>query len=163
MASVYKRGKDKRKKRACWYFQFKDEYGKYRTRKGFSDKTLTTQLANKLEVEAKQRAMGLIDPELERQAIHRNSPIVKHVEAFRIHQTNKNSKTHADLLCNRILRVVKHPPTSSLLQSTEADFEFTSEVRENFVETFSEFFKRGVSVDWHPAIFDLLPENFDQV
>ena len=38
MASVFKRGRDKGKKGASWYFEYRDEFGKKRMRKGFTDK-----------------------------------------------------------------------------------------------------------------------------
>jgi excisionase family DNA binding protein len=59
MASVFKRGKDKGKRNAPWYFEYKDAHGKRKMRKGFSDKNLTKQLANKLETEARLRREGL--------------------------------------------------------------------------------------------------------
>ena len=105
MASVYKRGKDKKVKGASWYFQYKDENGVYLTRKGFTDKGTTTQLANKLEREAKLRAMGLIDPELERQAVNRKSTIDKQLERYRTHLVRKFTAGHARTVSNRIQRV----------------------------------------------------------
>jgi hypothetical protein len=35
MASVFKLGRDKKKKNAPWYFEYKDQDGKKRMRKGF--------------------------------------------------------------------------------------------------------------------------------
>ena len=58
MASVFKRGRDKGKRGAAWHFEFIDEKGKPRMRKGFTDKGLTQQLANKVEAEAKLRRDG---------------------------------------------------------------------------------------------------------
>ena len=106
MASIYKRGRDKGKKNAPYYFDYKDESGKFRQKKGFTDKTLTMQLACKLEHEARLRSTGLIDPELERNANNRKSAIAKHLEEYKKSQLRSNSEKHANLVCNRIQKVI---------------------------------------------------------
>jgi hypothetical protein len=64
MASIYKKGRDKSKKRATYWIDYVEhdpETGvDYRTTaKGFTDKGKTEQLAAKLEYEAHQRRTGL--------------------------------------------------------------------------------------------------------
>ena len=66
MASIFKRGTDKKKKNAPYHITYFDHERKRRTVKGFTDKGLTEQLAAKLENEALLRRRGLIDPENER-------------------------------------------------------------------------------------------------
>ena len=65
MASIYKKGRDKKKKHAPWYVDYFDQAGKRQTVKGFTDKSKTEQLAAKLEYEAQLRRTGMIDPEQE--------------------------------------------------------------------------------------------------
>ena len=55
MASVFKRGRDKKRRGSFWYVSFDDEHGKRRTRKGFTDKRATEQLANEIEQEVRRR------------------------------------------------------------------------------------------------------------
>lgn len=49
MASIFKLGKDKRRKGAPYQIEYVDHTGKKRRRKGFSDKGLTMQLAARIE------------------------------------------------------------------------------------------------------------------
>lgn len=51
-------------------------------KKGFTDKASTEQLASKMEMEARKRVLGLINPEEEKQAEHRTSAIEGHLQAF---------------------------------------------------------------------------------
>ncbi len=48
MASVFKRGRDKGRKGTCWYFSY-EENGKRKTKKGFSDKRATEDLAREVD------------------------------------------------------------------------------------------------------------------
>src|SRR5262245_26621873 len=73
MATIYKR--DKRKKNEPYSIQYVDHAGKRRTTQGFTDKDLSEQLAAKLEAEARMRRTGLIDPEQERLAECKQSPL----------------------------------------------------------------------------------------
>ncbi len=73
MASIFKRGRDKEKKRACWYISYSDENGKRRSRKGFTDKGLTEQLAAQIEKDVWMRRNGMVDPRAEDLAKHRRS------------------------------------------------------------------------------------------
>lgn len=61
MASVFKRGRDKNRRGACWYISYDDESGKRRTKK-----RATEQFAGELEQNVRRRKSGLIDPEEER-------------------------------------------------------------------------------------------------
>ena len=63
MATIYKRSK---RKHEPYTIQYRDHLGKRRTRKCFTDKGLTEQLAAQLEGEARLRQTGMIDPEQER-------------------------------------------------------------------------------------------------
>ena len=76
MASVFKLGRDKKKRNSIWYFEYQDHQGKKRMRKGFTDKSLTEQLAVKLETEAplfpklaKRRTWLMVKKDLERAGI----------------------------------------------------------------------------------------------
>ena len=60
MATVYKRSRDKGKKRAPWYVGYRDHRGKWRYKKGFSDKAASERLAAKLEEEARMVRDGLL-------------------------------------------------------------------------------------------------------
>ncbi len=62
MASVFKKGRDKNRKRSCWYFSYNDENGSRRTRKGFTDKRATEELALECERNARRIKEGLVDP-----------------------------------------------------------------------------------------------------
>lgn len=51
MSSVYKRGKEKRKKDSCYTYKYKDQYGKWKTGKGWPDYQKTKHHADTLEAE----------------------------------------------------------------------------------------------------------------
>lgn len=68
MAFIYKRTEDGPKKKAHWYVAYQDENGKRRTRKGFTDKGLTEQMAARIEQEVMLKKRGLIDPAHEKMA-----------------------------------------------------------------------------------------------
>ncbi len=105
MASVFKRGRDKKKRRAFWYVSYTDHKGIRRTKKGFTDKTLTEQLGAKLENEALLRERGLIDPEDERIASQKASPISGHLDAFE-KSLAPNSEKYVKLVMSRVRRIV---------------------------------------------------------
>ena len=107
MASVFKLGKDKRKKGATYYLEYTDQTGRVRRRKGFTDKGLTTQLASKLENEAMLRRQGLIDPEQERFAAMREVSLADHIAEFRISLTAKGSTSdHIRKTINRVKHII---------------------------------------------------------
>ena len=107
MASVFKRGRDKGKRGAAWHFEYIDEKGKPRMRKGFTDKGLTQQLANKTESDAKLRRDGLIDIEQEGINQRKRSSIEQHLLAFEKGQTSKkNTEKHVKLTMTRVRLIV---------------------------------------------------------
>ena len=73
MASIFKRGSDKKNRRATYWIEYKDHEGKRRRKKGFTDYDLTAQLAGKLENDAMLRRTGLIDPQQEKLANNESS------------------------------------------------------------------------------------------
>ena len=103
MASVFKRGRDKGKRRSYWYFSFDDYNGKRRTLKGFTDKGATEDLAAKMEREAMLRKKGLIDPEDERRSLSQRAPIEEHLTAFE-KSLEDNSPKHVKLTMTRQFR-----------------------------------------------------------
>jgi site-specific recombinase XerC len=106
MASVFKRGRDKGKRRAFWYVSYTDHKGIRRTRKGFTDKLLTEQLGAKLENEAMLRERGLIDPEDERLAQQRAFPISGHLVAFE-KSLAPNTEKYIKQLMSRVRRLIE--------------------------------------------------------
>ncbi len=105
MASIFKRGRDKGKKGVCWCISYDDEHGKRRTRKGFTDKGLTEQLAGKLETEVMLRKRGMIDPLQDQVASQRLLPIEEHLHAFETSRSHRTKK-HAELTANRVRSVL---------------------------------------------------------
>jgi len=103
MASIFKRRKGKNEP---YTIQYTDHRGKRKTAKGFTDKGLSEQLAGKLESEARLRRTGLIDPEQERYAANRRSPILDHLKKFE-ESLGDNSAKHVKLTMSRVHRLVK--------------------------------------------------------
>ena len=132
MASVFKLGRDKGKRNASWYFEYKDHLGDKRMKKGFTDKALTKQLASKLEMEARQRRLGLIDVEKEEIAEIKNSAIGEHLEGYRKSLIAKeNSEKHVRLTLSRVRRIVEGCEFKSLRDLNADDVEaFLTELRE---------------------------------
>jgi len=124
MTSVFKLGRDKGKRHAHWYFEYKDYHGKKRMKKGFTDKGLTQQLATKLEAEEHMRRMGLIDGEQEESAARRKSDVREHLRAYRTSmEAKKNTQKHVKLIMGRIVRVVEGCGFTTLgdLDATEVE------------------------------------------
>jgi site-specific recombinase XerD len=121
MASIFKRQKGKNEP---YVIQYLDHHGKRRTKKGFTDKGLTEQLAGKLESEARLRATGMIDPEQERLAEQKNSEIESLLDVFEESLGNNTGK-HVDLTMYRVRRIV-----------TGAGFKKLADVAREAVETF---------------------------
>lgn len=120
MAAVFKRGRDKSKKNKCYVIQYWDHEGKRQFAKGFTDKALTEQLAAKIESEVMLRKRGMIDPEQEKYAAQKKTPITDHLEAFE-KSLGKNNPKHVTLTMSRIRRVVKQCEFRSLADiSSEA-------------------------------------------
>jgi integrase len=107
MASVFKLGRDKKKRRSHWYFEFVDHDGKKRMRKGFVDKALTEQLAAKCETEARLRKLGLVDGEQAALAEGKKSDISVHLSDYERHlSAKKNTAKHVSLTMGRIRRII---------------------------------------------------------
>lgn len=121
MASIYKR--HKRRKNEPWWIQYRDHEGKRRTVKGYTDKSLTEQLAARLEDEARLRRTGMIDAEQERFAQTRQSPIDPHLDAFE-ESLGDNTGKHVKLTMTRVRRIV-----------TGCDFQTLADVNEEGVRT----------------------------
>jgi len=105
VATVFKLGREKKNRRAVYRIQYFDEHGKRRQVKGFTDRSLSQELAAKLEAEVRMHKHGLTDPDRERVADHRKLPIEHHVAAFRkgiAHNTPK----YVSLIIARIEKVV---------------------------------------------------------
>ena len=103
MATIYKR--KNRKGKTYYSFQWVDHEGKRRAAKGFTDRQLTEQAAAKKEEEARLRKLGLIDPEQERLAEQKKSPIEDHLKQFEA-SLKKRTQKHLKLTMARIRRVV---------------------------------------------------------
>ena len=101
MASIYKRTQDKDIPRACWYFNYLDHTGKRKTRRGFTDKKKTGQLAATVEHKERQRTLELIDPEQERLVEEKKRPILEHVSDYEISLAKRTAK-YRKLIINRL-------------------------------------------------------------
>ncbi len=106
MASVFKLGRDKRKKNAAWYFEYLDHNSKKRMKKGFTDKALTTQLANKMELESRQRRLGLIDADQEEQRDQLDSLVESHLSDYeKSLKAKQNTEKHVKLTMSRVRKI----------------------------------------------------------
>lgn len=132
VATIYKRARDKGKRHVAYWIQYFDHLGRRRTKKGFTDKTLTEQLAAKLEHEVMLRKRGMIDPEQEALMEEKTSPIKDHLDAFEKSLNRKsNTKKHVRLTINRIKRVMEGCGIKALTELTsEAVENFLGELRE---------------------------------
>jgi len=111
MASIFKQrytakgkdGKRIRKQSKFWYVDFKAADGTRKRIKGFKDKTATAQLAAKLEREAEQAQIGIIDRFKE----HRKRPLLEHLRDFKQTLMDKGStEKQAHLVHNRTRAVI---------------------------------------------------------
>lgn len=131
MASVFKRGRDKGKRNAVWYFSFDDENGRRRTKKGFTDKQSTEQLARELEREARRKKEGLVDPsDLKRKAAS-ETPIEEHLRAFEGSLANATSK-HSKTTMTRIRRIIEDAEMKTL---ADIDIESVETVLRDMLES----------------------------
>ena len=106
MATIYKRKADG--KGSHWYFGYMDENGRQRTRKGYTDRKATAELAAQLEKDARRKRDGLIDPAAERLADQRKSSIDAMVEAYEVSLTGrKTTGKHVSLTLSRVRKVVE--------------------------------------------------------
>jgi site-specific recombinase XerD len=102
VASIYKRTK---RKNEPYTIQYVDHLGKRRTKKGFTDKGLTEELAAKLESEARLRTSGLVDPIQDKVAIHNQSSMDDHLRIFAENLAH-NSPKYTQLALSQVRRVL---------------------------------------------------------
>jgi len=115
MASIFKLGKDKRRKGAVYHIEYVDHLGKTRRKKGFSDKGLTQQLAAKIEREVMLRLEGLIDPKQDQLAAQRTVSLTEHVAQFKISLSQKGSTAnHVRKTVSRIERIINDAGMESI-------------------------------------------------
>jgi len=108
MASIYKLTRDKKKKNATYWVSFQDHEGNRRTKKGFTDKQLTQQLAARLEDEVRLRKTGMIDADLESNAKRNQVSIKEHLQEFEQSLIRRNNtEKHVRLMVGRIQRIVE--------------------------------------------------------
>lgn len=108
MATTYKRKEDKGKPNACWYLGYKDENGKQRTKKGYTDRKATKELAEKLERDARLRREGLIDPQAEKLRDQRQAPIDDVVDLYETGlKSRRTTVKHVSLTLSRVRRIIK--------------------------------------------------------
>jgi integrase len=112
MASIFRQqytardanGKKVKCKSQYWYIDYKTADGTRKRVKGFKDKTATVQLVAKLEREAEQAQVGIIDKYKEQ----RKKPLVEHLNDFRASLENKGTtEKHACLVYNRAKAVIE--------------------------------------------------------
>jgi len=113
MASIYKRKRDKNRRRSCWYISYDDANGKRKTKKGFTDKRATEELALELERKEKQKKSGLVDPNEQRRIVAAETPIAEHVIAFE-KSISKNSAKHVKLTLTRLRRLIDEAELQTL-------------------------------------------------
>ena len=107
MASIFKLGKDKRRKGTVYHIEYVYHRGRTRRKKGFSDKGLTQQLAAKIEHDVMLRREGLIDLKQELLATQKSIPLPEHVLEFENALKQKGSTTrHVQKTINRIQRII---------------------------------------------------------
>ena len=107
MASVYKKGRDKGKKRSPYYIDYFDRDGERRTVKGPTDKGQAEQFAAKLENDAMLRRSGIIDPKLEELAQRRKSSVDDNLLEFeKALKRGKTTLKHVRLTMARVRTVV---------------------------------------------------------
>src|SRR3954453_21638007 len=95
MASVFK--KDKRKKGAPWYIDYFDENGVRHREKGCADKTVTEQIARKLESDVELRRRGVIDARSDRYSEAEKRPLAEPLDDWhRDMQARGKTARHAD-------------------------------------------------------------------
>jgi site-specific recombinase XerC len=107
VASIYKRGRDEGNKLAAYWITYIDQNGDKRTKRGFTDKAQTEQLAKKLENDARRRRSGLVDPLEDEFAQQRRRPIAEQLDDFETHISTKSSTAkHVKLTMTRVRRLI---------------------------------------------------------
>ncbi|WP_417850278.1 tyrosine-type recombinase/integrase [Thalassoglobus sp.] len=128
MASIFKR---KQKKNQPYWIQYTDYEGKRKTKKGFTDKALTEQLASKLETEAMLRKTGIVDVEQEKLAEKKRSPLDQLIKKFE-KTLSERSDEYVKRTMFRLNRIVDGCEFKTLGDiNEEAVTEFLKEIRED--------------------------------
>ena len=117
MASIYKRSRDKNRRRSHWYLSYYDENGKRRTKKGFTDRRATEELAENLEHHVRRRREGLVDPDEERRRDARVGSIEDHLTAFE-NGLGKNTSKHVRLTMSRVRKIINGCEMKTLTDMT---------------------------------------------
>jgi len=142
MASIYKRSQDKGKKRTAWYLNYIDYAGKQRTRRGFTDKKKTEQLATAIEHKERQRKLELIDPEQERLVSEKNRSIMEHIADYE-KSLEKRTAKYRKLVVSRVKLVVETAKFKSLADvtaySAEAAIQEISREQDSGHQTFNHY------------------------
>ena len=103
MATIYKRRKGKLEP---YWVQYLDHRGKRCTKKGFTDKGLSEELAAKLETEARLRRTGLVDASMDRVNEQRRVSIDEQLSEFEASITD-NSPQYVKLTMGQVRRTVE--------------------------------------------------------
>src|SRR5437867_3690348 len=77
MASLIQRGD-------VWYVRYYDAKGKRKLKAGYTDRTKTRQLGERLEMEKRAIQTGDVDPQAQERKKERVRPISEHVTDYRI-------------------------------------------------------------------------------
>jgi len=98
MASIFKRGPDKKNRYAPYWICYTDFDGKRRMVKGCTDYEATKRIAAKLENEVAERKHGTLDPAKERMLQQAQQPLIEHLDDFEKYLLGKgNTDKHADI------------------------------------------------------------------
>ena len=120
MASIFKRGRDSGKRRALWWISYDDENGKRRTKKGFTDKRATEDLAVEIERKVRRIKAGLVERGDAERRSALEALIEEHLRAFE-NSIGKNTEKHVRLTISRVRRLVAEAEIKTL-----ADIEIES-------------------------------------
>src|SRR5262245_57832058 len=117
MATVFKRGRDKKRRNISYWVEYAAENGKRRRVLGYTDYNLSVELGAKLEREVRLRKQGLIDPAAEKLAASRNRPITDHLAEFEkgMRQRRTTAK-HIKLTMNRVKAVITGTDSTTLAE-----------------------------------------------
>src|SRR4051812_44347250 len=114
MASIFKK---ERRKNSPWYIDYFDANGIRRRVKGCADRTVTEQIARKLESEVELRRRGVIDSKSDGYRDAERKPLTAHLDDFRAALVAKgNTGKHVELFVGRARRVIE---TAGLVRLSE--------------------------------------------
>ena len=114
MASIFKRGRDSGKRRVVWWISYDDEDGKRRTKKGFTDKRATEDLAVEIESRVRRIKAGLIERGDAKRQKALLASISEHLEAFE-KSISHNSERYVALTMTRVKRLVEEAEIKTLV------------------------------------------------